>query len=310
MQMKKMQVKKRQLSVCLALCAVLAALTADARHLRQEGAAALSLCADAVIPALFPFMAVTGLLVSLGFGGLISPPLAGVMGPLFGLPGCAGSALALGLAGGYPIGAKSAGELYAAGQLTRQEAERLLTFCNNANPVFTVSVLGAGVFGSVRTGLWLWMIHVLSALLTGLMLCRRRGRRLRQAPLPAPADPPPLAGAVVEAVRSAAGGMLHICAFVTLFYILVSPLRALPPPWGALAVGTVELFSLTPLLTPDRAGLVIAAGCSGWGGLCVLCQTAACLSETDLSLGPCLAGKAVQGLLSALLAFLLASWLI
>ena len=91
--------------------------------------------------------------------------MAGLTAPLFRLPGCAGSALLLGLVGGYPIGARTAAELYTSGALTRQEAERLLTFCNNSNPVFLVSVLGSGVFGSVRTGLWLWLIHVCSALL-------------------------------------------------------------------------------------------------------------------------------------------------
>ncbi|WP_295580663.1 hypothetical protein [uncultured Oscillibacter sp.] len=67
-------------------------------------------------------------------------------------------------------------------------------------------------------------------------------------------------------------------------------------------MGAVELFSLTPLLAPDRLGFVIAAFCSGWGGLSVLCQTAAVLDGSGLPLGACLRGKALQGLLSALLA--------
>ena len=65
-----------------------------------------------MVPALFPFLAVSSLLVSLGFGEWVSPHLAGVMGPLFRLPGQASSALLLGLVGGYPIGAKTAADLY------------------------------------------------------------------------------------------------------------------------------------------------------------------------------------------------------
>ena len=139
--------------MCLILCGILVWFLADARQLRLEAAKALTLCAGTVIPALFPFMVVTGLLVRLGFGQWLAPDMAGLMASLFRLPGCAGSALLLGLVGGYPIGARTAAELYASGDLTRQEAERLLTFCNNSNPVFLISVLGAGVFGSVRTGL-------------------------------------------------------------------------------------------------------------------------------------------------------------
>lgn len=70
---------------------------------------------------------------------------------------------------------------------------------------------------------------------------------------------------------------------------------------GAALVGVLELFSLTPLLTPDTFGFILAAGMAGWGGLSVLCQTAAVLEGSGLRTGPCLRGKAVQGVLSALL---------
>ena len=52
----------------------------------------------------------------------------------------------------------------------------------------------------------------------------------------------------------------------------------------------------------------MAAACSGWGGLSVLCQTAAVLDGTDLSLKPCVKGKFFQALLSALLAALLVNY--
>ena len=180
-------------NVCLILCGLLVWFLADAGQLRLEAAKALALCAGTVIPALFPFMAVTGLLVRLGFGQWLAPYTAGLTAPLFRLPGCAGSALLLGLVGGYPIGARTAAELYASGALTRQEAERLLTFCNNSNPVFLISVLGVGVFGSVRVGLWLWLIHVASALVTGLLF-RDLGRDGGACRPQSPFRPPPCRG--------------------------------------------------------------------------------------------------------------------
>ena len=290
------------------LCGLSVFLLADAARLRAAAAEALALCAASVIPALFPFMAVSGMLVSLGFGAWAAPLFSGLMTPLFRLPGAAGSALLLGLAGGYPIGARAAADLFAAGALTREEAERLLTFCNNSNPVFLVSVLGSGVFGSARTGLCLWVIHVLSALLTGLLF--RSGRTTRRSPPPPlSASPLSFSAAFVSAVRGAAGTMLSVCAFVVFFYTLATPLRTPGGRTAMAAVGLTELFSLTPLLTADRFGFVLASGCAGWGGLSVLAQTAAALDGSGLSLRPCLAGKAVQGLLAAGLAAACAPWL-
>lgn len=305
-----MKIRWRGLA-CLGLCVVLAWFLADAGKIRRAAAEALALCGQSVIPALFPFLVLCSLLVSLGFGELAAPSLAGLMTPLFRLPGCASSALLLGLAGGYPIGAQTAAELYREGLLTQGEAERLLAFCNNSNPVFLISVLGAGVFGSVRVGVWLWLIHILSALLTGLAFRREGKCGPRQYPKrEIPCQNLSLFTALVQAVRGGLAGMLSVCAFVVFFYVLASPLAALGGRLGPVLVGLTELFSLTPLISPDGFGFVLAAGCTGWGGLSVLCQTAAVLEGSGLRLRSCFWGKALQGALSSVLALILRGWVL
>lgn len=293
------------------ICVVLVWLLAESDGVRQSVREALELCAASVIPALFPFLVVSGLLISLGLTDTLAPAMAALMDRLFHLPGAAGAALLLGLMGGYPIGAKTAAELYRSGQLTKSEAERLLTFCNNANPAFFLGVLGPGVFGSQKVGFYLWLIHILAALLTG-MLFRKSGETHPRQGLhrAAPSQPSSFAACWIEAVKGGLSAILSVCAFVTIFYVLTRPLLALPGIWGLLAVGITELFSLTPLLPPDATGFLLAAALSGWGSLSVLCQTAALLEGSGLSAAPCAKGKAVQGLLSALLAGLpvLAGW--
>ena len=265
----------------LLLCGVLVWFLADAGQVRQDVSAALALCARSVIPALFPFLVVSTLLL-------------------------------LGLVGGYPIGPRTTAELYRQGALRRDEAERLLAFSNNSNPVFLISVLGLGVFGSVRVGIWLWLIHLLSALLTGL--CFRQYQTGPAGPQNVTRSSPfhtvSFSSALVESVRSACSGMLSVCAFVLFFYVLARPLSALSFPLGPALVGATELFSLTSLLTADRFGFVLAAAASGWGGISVLCQTAAVLEGSGLSPRPCVLGKAVQGLFSLGLALLLSSYVL
>ena len=295
-------------AACLALGGVLVLFLAEAGFVRAAAAEALSLCARSVIPALFPFLVVSSLLLSLGLGELLSPMLAGLMEPLFRVDGVGSSALLLGLVGGYPIGAKTAADLYRGGRLSRPEAERLLAFCNNSNPVFLISVLGVGVFGSVRAGVWLWLIHLLSALLTGLLFRNHGGPARRQAGGTAAFQAVSLPAAFVAAVRESLSGMLSVCAFVTFFYVLARPLASLGGWLGPVLVGLTELFSLTPLLRPDHFGFILASAMAGWGGLSVLCQTAAVLEGSGLRLQSCAAGKAVQGLLAGLLAALLAGY--
>lgn len=283
---------------CLFLCGLLIWFLADAARVRAAASEGLLLCGRSVIPALFPFMAASTMLVSMGFGEWAAPRLAGLMA-LYRLPGAAGSALLLGLVGGYPIGARTAAELHKKGLLTTDEAERLLGFCNNSNPVFLISVLGGGVFGSSRTGIYLWLIHVLSALTTGFFF-RGTGKPPRRQRLSRniPCQESSLPAAFVEGVRSACGNMISVCGFVIFFYVLASPLTALGGPLGTGLVGFLELFSLTPLLTADRLSFILASACAGWGGVSIFCQTAAVLEGSGLRLRTCAAGKMIQALLA------------
>ena len=203
---------------CLLLCGLLVWFLADAAQVRTFVFQALTLCARSVVPALFPFMVVSSVLVSLGFGNMTAVWLSGWMEPLFRVNGAGSPAFLLGLVGGYPIGAKTAADLYRERLVTQAEAERLLTFCNNSNPVFLISVLGVGVFGSVRTGVWLWLIHLGSALLTGLVF-RSRGSSVRRQCAAGIQSfrSAHLTTAFVDAVRSSLWGMLSVCAFVVFF---------------------------------------------------------------------------------------------
>lgn len=306
-----MDMKKRwRTPFCLVLCCGALWFLADAAHCRAAVEEALSLCARSVIPSLFPFLVISSLLLAMGFGDLTASVLSGLMEPLFRIGGPGSAALVLGLLGGYPIGAKTAGELYQSHALSRQEAERLLTFCNNCSPVFLISVLGSGIFGSVRAGVWLLLIHVGSALLVGLLFRRKKSCRSQGVSRPCTFQAISPVQAFVSAVDGALRSVLSVCAFVTFFFVLSRPLSALGGAPGAVLVSLTELFSLTPLLTPDRFGFILAAWAAGWGGLSVLCQTAAALEGSGLRLRYCLAGKALQGLISALLAAALSGYVL
>ena len=282
--------------------------------LRSPGAAAsgvqtgLSLCASAIIPSLFPFFVVTSLLIQLGLVRRLESLFSPFMAPLFRLSGTCAAPLLAGLVGGYPTGAKTVADLYAQRLISRQEAEQALGFVNNCGPAFLLSYVGAGVLGDSRAGGYLLLVHILAALLTGLILCRtggggRRHAALRRRP---PAAEQSLGEALPAAVVSALTSTLHICAFVVLFRILSFLLpSALPGP----LLGFFEMVTGLSALSPGRAGFIAAAGIAGWGGLCVHCQTMAVLAGTGLSLRRHWLGKALHALLSIPLAGAASLWL-
>lgn len=300
---------RRNLPLILALVCMLFWLLLDAVKVRGTVLEGLQLCVKSVIPSLFPFLVVSSLLTSLGFGELLAGPLSGLM-RLYQIGGVGASALVLGLIGGYPVGPRTVAELYHNHLLSKDEANRLLTFCNNANPAFLINTLGVGIFGSVRIGLFLWLIHLLAALLTGLILGRKSSTASRtpwrETSLRAVRFPE----AFVGAVRSGLTAILSICAFVVFFYVAALPLRAIGGTVGTLLAGSVELFSAVPQIPPTLSGFVLASALAGWGGICVHFQTLAVLSESGLDTKNCITGKAVQCALSALISLLLANYIL
>lgn len=270
----------------------------------QEAAAAvrdgLALCGRTVIPSLFPFFVAISLLLQLGLAEALQGVCGAVMGPLFHLRGACALPLLAGLLGGYPSGAGAAAGLYEQGVVSRQEAELLLGFCDNCGPAFLLGYIGAGILGDPGKGAVLYLIHVLSALLTGAVLCRLcRDRGTAALPGRRKSRTVSFPQALTASVSGALRSMLNICAFVVLFRVLAAlPPMALPFP----ALGALEMVSAAAALPAGRWALPAAAAAVGWGGLSVHCQAMAVAAPAGLSFRWHWLGKALQAGSSLLLA--------
>lgn len=256
----------------------------------------LTLCARSVIPALFPYFVVSGLFISLGLADGVGRRLEPLTRRLFGVGGAGASAFFLGLLGGYPVGGRTVGQLYRAGRLSKEEAERLLAFCNNAGPSFILGVVGVGCFGSLRTGVYLYLVHAFSAILVGILFRKKApvsGQKVRYS---AVFEPVP---AFVRAVGEAAEGMVRLCGFVVFFLVILALITDLTGLNHPVLLGFVELTSGVTALEGSQGNLAWAAALLGWGGLSVHGQTAAVLSDTDLVLGRYFLGKILQAIFSA-----------
>lgn len=275
-----------------------AALLWDAAGAAEAVRRGIELCLASVIPALFPFFAVSSLLVSLG-AGRAARILERPFRALFRCGGAGAAAFLLGMLGGYPVGAATVASLVRQGDVSPAEGRRQLAFCSNAGPSFIIGVAGLTVFGSARTGAYLYLIHITAAMAAGFLL---RGRR---AVIGGTYHPPARSGlisAFLSAVQGAASAMGRVCAFVVFFLVLLSLTERVTGPLPPGAAGFLELTNGVLRLSPTRAGFITAAALLGWGGLSIHCQTASVLDGTNVPLDRYFLGKALQSLLSALLA--------
>lgn len=286
------------------LCsAILLYLIFDSRRALAAGQAGVALCLRTVVPTLFPFFVLTRLLAASSAAGELARLLAPAAEGLFHLPGAAAPALVLGALGGYPTGAQAAAELRKNGQISREEAERLLAFCSNAGPGFIFGMLG-GIFG-LWGGAAIFAAHLTSAVLVGILLRGERPEAHR------PAAPVQAAMTLPRAVGGAISAMASVCAYVVLFSVLNAALSALGagflPDWFLLFLrGALELTSGCAALSEIPRNvftLCIAGFFLSFGGLCVWCQTKTVVAPAGLTGKYYLKGKTLQGVLTALMLF-------
>lgn len=279
----------------------------------------LSLCAEMLVPSLFPFFIISGLLRRMGLPGVLGRMLEPLTARLFGLSGAGAAALLLGLTGGYPLGAKAVADLVRDGAMDTGEAERAVCFCNNTGPAFLVGAAGTGVFHDRKLGMLLYLTHIAAALILGLLLAPRHTERISRERTTVRSLS--VGAALPDAVREAVDAMLTVCGFAVLFSVLTGLAESagllgtataflagafgtLPQFIRALLTGVLELGSGIGAmrgLPPTKQNAALAAFLIGFGGVSVHCQTAAMLAGTGVRLKKHFLARTLHGLLAAMM---------
>lgn len=130
----------------------------------------LFMWSEVVFPALLPFFITAELLLAFGvvkFLGVLFEP---IMRPLFNVPGVGSFGWMMGMASGYPTGAKIAARLREEKQITQIEAERLVSFTNNSSPLFIFGAVSIGLFHNAMLGLLLAVCHYVSNMIVGIIM--------------------------------------------------------------------------------------------------------------------------------------------
>lgn len=231
---------------------------------------ALRLCAENLIPSVFPFMVLTNLLISCGFEDMVKTLIKRPFEALFHLNANLASAYILGIISGYPQGAYAITEIYEKGGCTKDEAQRALAFCNNTGPAFMISAIGT-LFGNVRLGWSLFFMQLAITLLYGILT---RPKKLSSCTEIKNTSPISL-DIIPKAVTSSVVPMLNICGFVVIFAILCYWVSYLPLGRGtkAFIYAVLEISNAVKFISRDPS-LPILCFSVIWSGICVHMQTA------------------------------------
>jgi len=217
------------------------------------------LFANAVFPGLFPFLILTRILTELGAVEKVSRIFAKPMEKLFDCPSIAAYVFISSALCGYPMGAKLTADLVENKIINEIDAKKMMTFCSLSGPVFTIATVGAAMFANIKAGLCIYISHIISALLCGLIFSLanklKHNKQTKQTPVivkngpeqsPVTMQHKALDEIISSSVYNAVSTILIVGAFVTIFFLLIDIIFA-SKIISPIIFATKKLFSLINL---------------------------------------------------------------
>lgn len=309
-------------------------LTNSAQSLVYAGLG-LELWFSKMIPALLPFMILSGIMVRLNLTERMSMAIYPVVGPLYKVRKNVCYCMLLGFLCGFPMGAKVTGELRERGMLTQREAQYLLAFCNNIGPVyfcsFVLPLLGRrlvlpylfGMYGipllyglilryTVYSDIGIASIKQPAVSTTGKLTAGRlmqstigkltAGRRT-QSELQSCEQPPQktmwllVLEAAEQSVQASIQSILMLGGYMVLFNLMnLVPHVLLGRPLAVIG----PLLEITGGLGMLQQNLPLFSLLAlSFGGLSCIAQTYSCIRNTDLSLSGYIFHKILLTVLNA-----------
>ncbi len=266
--------------------------------LTEAARKSLIFSANTILPSLFPFLVLAGLLTEASRG--VRLPGRRAFRHLFHLPEEGMLAFFLGALCGFPIGVKVTVDLYRAGLLSREEAARLAALSANTGPGFVIAGIGNTLFGNPRIGLLLYGVQLIGAVVLGLLSAKA-------APLPAARQASTLPSAPTcfsDVLYRASLSLLGITGITVFFGMLAAlPARLFSSTAAACFTALLEVGNGANAASalPLRLGLPLAAFAVSFSGISVLTQSASLLSPEGIPIAPMIRRKLLQGGLAVLL---------
>ena len=130
----------------------------------------IRMCLNTLVPALFPFIFFSCIMVNSGIFQILGKLLSPVSKFLFFLPPSSSSVILLSMIGGFPVGARGIKDLFERNEINSEQAERMLLFCVNAGPAFILGVIGNSLIKNLEIASIILVSQILSSVIIASIL--------------------------------------------------------------------------------------------------------------------------------------------
>ena len=275
-----------------------------------------------IIPSLFPFIFFTEVILNTGIIELISKLFGKITKKLFKLNTSSTSAIIIGFLCGYPMGAKTVMLLFNQGKITRKEAEKLLFFVNNCNPIFILSTVGISIYNNIKIGIILLISHYLSAFIIAFVITHLKSSNIiYKNEIILNNNSKKIAtnffDIIKESIKRTFLTLSNIFGFIILFNLISNILQTILLYFN---VNNLVICNICSLLEITKGisviscqnitiitKIAITSFMLGFSGLCIICQIYSVINSYKFSFFKLILAKLLQGIISFIITYLIIS---
>ncbi|MBQ8836994.1 MAG: hypothetical protein IJ002_05770 [Clostridia bacterium] len=245
---------------------------------------ALNVCAVSIIPSLFVFMVLSDITVT-----LLTEDDTVALPPKI-------TAFVIGSLCGFPIGASICEKLYIHNEIGKDDAAKIIPFCNNASPAFVIGAIGVSMLNNKQLGLLLYFSQILASLLPLLFIKVKAwdGKKAKSNHS--------ISEIFFSSIEKSILSILKVCAVICIFSVVIALLKSVSLEYLSVFLeisnGTAFCASLANK-TPTLA-IALCGFCCGFSGICVHLQIFSSLKSVKVKYYKLLFCKVLQGFLSSI----------
>ncbi len=286
-----------------------------------------------IVPTLLPFIIVSNLIINLKLTTYIAKLFYPILHRLFAVTRNGCYVIIIGLLTGFPVGAKACSDLVKNKMLSKEEGQYLLTFCNNASPMFIISYISIFTLKLPGNQYQILGIIYASAILTAILyrilhrvnnncfiapdnIAATENITLKAADLPrkfAPKEPPKrITFAIVDcAIMDGFDVITKVGGYIVLFSILSNVILTNLPMssiYSLLSVGILEItnginvIGSSSLTFATKIALILSI--TSFGGISSIAQTKSVIDQSGLSIRRYILYKALNAGFTLLIALI------
>ena len=269
---------------------------------------------NSVLPSLLPFMIISNLIVNMDIARLIGKFLYPVFKFIFRVSPNGCYPILIGLLSGIPLGAKTVSDLVARNDISLEEGQYILSFSNNASPMFVMSFIAISQLNQPSLRFYLLFINFISGYLGGILYFKI-GKRAKntinksyihamEVPVTITEKESPVKfdfSILDKSIMDSFEVITKVGGYIILFSIPGQIISSSPHinPWiKIISIGILEITTAINYITTTSISLhtkiVLIVAITAFGGLSALAQTNSVINNTRLSIVTYIKNKIIQ----------------